>query len=346
MTRSRSGFRNRVRRRLLETDTVRLNELGQEAAAAARLMGDAALLARRIQVESGSVRAKDDESPVTIVDFAVQAVVASRLAARFPDDPLVAEEDAAALREPAAAALLSRVAGAVHTVSPGLAATGLLDAIDRGCGDPAARFWTLDPIDGTKGLLRGGQYVVALALVVGGEVEVGAIGCPRLSLSASGGGEGGVAIAARGRGSWWMSLDGDELSPLVVSTVSDPGGARVATSVEESHSDRGQLEVLRATLGSQAPAILMDSQAKHVIVAAGEADVLVRFPRAGYREAIWDQAAGAILIGEAGGRITDLVGRALDFSTGRRLVQNDGLVASNGRLHEALLRALSPQRPA
>ena len=88
----------------------------------------------------------------------------------------------------------------------------------------------------------------------------------------------------------------------------------------------------------------MDSQAKHVIVAAGEADVFNRFPRAGYREAIWDQAAGAILIGEAGGRITDLAGRALDFSTGRRLVQNDGLVASNGRLHEALLSVLSLQR--
>jgi 3'(2'), 5'-bisphosphate nucleotidase len=321
---------------------VRLSELGQEAAAAARLMGDAALMARRIQVEASGIRAKDDASPVTLVDFAVQAVVSSRLAAAFPDDPLVGEEDAAALRDPAAAALLSRVAGAVHTVSPGLDVPDLLDAIDRGRGDPAARFWTLDPIDGTKGLLRGGQYVVALALVVGGEVEVGAIGCPRLSLSAAGGEEGGVAVAVRGRGSWWMSLDGDELSPLKASPVSDPRAARVATSVEESHSDRGRMEALRSALGSQAPAILMDSQAKHVIVAAGDADVMVRFPRASYREAIWDQAAGALLIREAGGKITDLAGRPLDFSTGRRLQNNEGLVASNGVLHEALLKRLSP----
>ena len=42
------------------------------------------------------------------------------------------------------------------------------------------RFWTLDPIDGTKGFLRGEQYAVALALIVGGEVVVAALACPNL----------------------------------------------------------------------------------------------------------------------------------------------------------------------
>lgn len=319
---------------------MRLSDLGETAAAAAGMMRDAALMARQIQMDSSLVHAKGDLSPVTVVDFAVQAVVSSRLAARFPDDSLVGEEDASALREPASAALLSRVAAAVHVVSPDLDNTALLDSIDRGRSEPGARFWTLDPIDGTKGLLRGGQYVVALALVVGGEVHVGAIGCPRLSLSAAGSGEGGVAVAARGRGSWWMPFDGDGLTPLRASPVSDLAAARIATSVEESHSDRGQLESLRSAIGSQAPPILMDSQAKHVIVAAGDADVLVRFPRTGYREAIWDQAAGALLIAEGGGRITDLAGRPLDFSTGRRLERNVGLLASNGRLHDRLLQMM------
>jgi 3'(2'), 5'-bisphosphate nucleotidase len=319
---------------------VNVLQLGEEAAAAARLMRDAALMARHVQLAlaSGGVRSKDDASPVTVVDFAVQAVVSSRLAARFPGDPLVGEEDAAALREPGAAALLARVTEAVHTVSPALDTAALLEAIDRGLADPSDRFWTLDPIDGTKGLLRGGQYVVALALIVQGQVEVGAIGCPRLSLF--GGGEGGVAVAVRGGGSWWMGLGDDQLTPLRASSVSDPSAARVATSVEESHSDRGQMEALRAAIGSRADAILMDSQAKHVIVAAGEADVMVRFPRPGYREAIWDQAAGALLIEEAGGKITDRAGRRFDFSTGRRLERNDGVVASNGRLHDTVLRML------
>ena len=153
-----------------------------------------------------------------------------------------------------------------------------------------------------------------------------------------------MAVAARGRGSWWMPLEGGELSPLRVSAVSNPAAMRVAHSVEESHSDRGTLEALRAALGVQAAPVLMDSQAKHVSVAAGVADLLVRFPRQGYREAIWDQAAGAIIIEEAGGRVTDLAGRPFDFSTGRRMTANEGLVASNGWLHDAVLGVLARQR--
>jgi 3'(2'), 5'-bisphosphate nucleotidase len=325
---------------------VRLSELGAEAAWAAQVMADAARLARHIQVEAGGVRAKADTSPVTLVDFAVQAVVARRLAVRFPDDLLVGEEDAAALRDPAAGALLSRVAAAVHVVDPDLSVDAMLDAIDRGRGEPGARFWTLDPIDGTKGLLRGGQYVIALALVVEGQVQAGAIGCPRLSLPVGGrverdGVEGGVALAVRGRGSWWMPLGSDEIAPLRVSDVSEPTRARIAHSVEESHSDTNRLNELRAALGIQAPPVLMDSQAKHVMVAAGEADLLFRFPREGYREAIWDQAAGTLLVEEAGGRMTDLGGRPFDFSTGRRMTANDGVLASNGRVHEAVLEALA-----
>lgn len=320
---------------------MRLSELGREAEAAARLMGQAARLARTIQVNAAGRATKADESPVTLVDFAVQAVVAWRLATQYRDDPLVGEEDASALREPTAAALLARVVEAARRAEPRLEVEELLNAIDRGRGEPGARFWTLDPIDGTKGLLRGGQYVIALALVVEGQVQAGAIGCPRLALSRSGGSEGGVAVAARGRGSWWMPLDGDEVSPLRVSDVADSAQARIAHSVEESHSDTGRLNALRAALGIQAPPVLMDSQAKHVMVAAGEADLLFRFPRAGYKEAIWDQAAGTLLIEEAGGRVTDLAGRPFDFSTGRRMVNNDGVLASNGVLHEAVLDALA-----
>ncbi|HON00440.1 MAG TPA: inositol monophosphatase family protein, partial [Acidobacteriota bacterium] len=84
-------------------------------------------------------------------------------------------------------------------------------------------------------------------------------------------------------------------------------------------------------------------QAKYGLVATGKADFLVRLPsadRPDYREKIWDHAAGALVVEEAGGRVTDLAGRSLDFSTGRRLEHNRGLVASNGRLHQAILESL------
>jgi 3'(2'), 5'-bisphosphate nucleotidase len=87
----------------------------------------------------------------------------------------------------------------------------------------------------------------------------------------------------------------------------------------------------------------MDSQAKYAVLAAGEGEVLLRLlspTRPDYREKIWDQAAGSIVIEEAGGRITDLDGKSLDFSHGRTLAANRGVVATNGRLHDAVLDAL------
>ena len=59
-----------------------------------------------------------------------------------------------------------------------------------------------------------------------------------------------------------------------------------------------------------------------------------------YREKIWDQAAGLICLQEAGGTVTDLDGKALDFTQGRRLESNRGVLASNGYLHDAALEAL------
>jgi len=87
----------------------------------------------------------------------------------------------------------------------------------------------------------------------------------------------------------------------------------------------------------------MDSQAKYAVLAAGGGEVIVRLlsPKLpDYREKIWDQAAGALVLEEAGGRITDLDGKPLEF-TSRVLVNNRGVLASNGHLHEALLKSLA-----
>lgn len=85
----------------------------------------------------------------------------------------------------------------------------------------------------------------------------------------------------------------------------------------------------------------MDSQAKHVTIAAGSSDLLMRFPPdPGFHDAVWDQAPGSLLIEEAGGRVTDLAGQPLDFTSGRRLLRNTGIVASNGLIHGAVLEAV------
>jgi 3'(2'), 5'-bisphosphate nucleotidase len=87
----------------------------------------------------------------------------------------------------------------------------------------------------------------------------------------------------------------------------------------------------------------MDSQAKYAVLASGQGEIYLRMLSASqpdYQERIWDQAAGSLIIQEAGGRVTDLDGKDLDFSQGRTLANNRGICATNGVLHERTLDAI------
>lgn len=301
----------------------------------------AALLARRIQAEMVTpALTKSDRSPVTVADFTVQALVARRLMQAFSEDPLIAEEDSSTLRD---TPLLGQVTAFLQDFLPGATAQEVCDWIDRGGAETGAtsRFWLLDPIDGTKGFLRDGQYAVALALVVDGQVQVGVLGCPQWHF---GDYVGCLVYAVRGQGAWATSLEGNRPPVrLQVSGCSDPSQARLLRSFEAGHTNVGQIEQCAAALGIRAQPVLMDSQVKYAVLAAGQGDLMLRLLSAdqpGYREKAWDQAAGTLVVQEAGGRATDLDGRPFDFTTGHELVHNRGVLVSNGRLHEAALRAL------
>ena len=87
----------------------------------------------------------------------------------------------------------------------------------------------------------------------------------------------------------------------------------------------------------------MDSQAKYGAVARGEADFYIRMPSPktpDYREKIWDHGAGKIVVEEAGGRVTDIVGKDLDFTRGRKLEDNRGVLVSNGLFHDKIVEAI------
>ena len=133
---------------------------------------------------------KKDTSPVTVADFASQGIVCAKLADYRADDALVGEESADALREPEQAALVEVVAGSVcAALGRDASQDQVLSWIDRGSAPAQGdRYWTLDPIDGTKGFLRGAQYAVALGLIEGGEVVLGVLGCPNLPLDDGRGG--------------------------------------------------------------------------------------------------------------------------------------------------------------
>jgi len=305
-------------------------------------------LVRRVQTEMVSpALTKNDKSPVTVGDFAAQALVASMLKQAFPDDQLVAEESAVALMEEASSATLQQVTSFVSPELGGVNAEEVCQLINRGASDGADRFWTLDPIDGTKGFLRGEQYAVALALIIDGKVVLGALGCPNLNSAGEQdmGGVGSVFVAQRGAGTWasTMELADQKFQRVMVAEQKDIHAARVLSSVEAGHTNRGKIDELTDELQVGGEPVRMDSQAKYAVLACGGGELLVRMispSMPDYEEKIWDQAAGSIVVEEAGGRVTDLDGKPLDFSHGRTLVKNRGVLVSNSKLHDVVLAGL------
>lgn len=307
----------------------------------------AALLVREVQAELVTAAlTKNDRSPVTVADFASQALTGFLLQQTFPEDCLVAEESSAALRTPEAAETLEQVCHFTGRHTPAADPETICNWIDYGRVDHARRFWVLDPIDGTKGFLRGEQYAVALALVEDNQVRIGVLGCPNLAdaFRPDTGGSGSLVIAVRGEGTWVTPLDTEsEFVRMVVSKRTDPAEARILRSVESGHTNIDQIDQFAAALKTQADPVPMDSQAKYAVLAAGKGEIILRLlspSRPDYREKIWDQAAGSIVLEEAGGRISDLDGKPLDFSLGRTLANNRGILATNGLLHEPALAAL------
>ena len=303
---------------------------------------------RRVQFAiTDEVLEKDDKSPVTIADFASQAMICRELDLAFPNDPIIGEEDSAGLRTPEQKLFLERIREELAGVGLLAGTEDICGWIDRGCAQGTHdRFWTLDPIDGTKGFLRGEQYAISLALLIEGKIQVGVLGCPNLApdggqVSREEASSGALFYAVRGGGAWVVSPDAlNHPKPIRVRDVRDASKARVCESVESGHTSQSRSQQMAEILGITAPPLRLDSQAKYATVARGEAEIYLRLPsRKGYQEKIWDHAGGVFLVLEAGGQVTDVHGRELDFTHGDQLKMNQGVIVTNGLLHEAVLAA-------
>ncbi|KAL9604656.1 MAG: hypothetical protein Q9219_000376 [cf. Caloplaca sp. 3 TL-2023] len=311
---------------------------------------------------------KDDASPVTIGDFGAQALIIAAVRHSFPSDEIVGEEEASSLREKTGLAeqifelvqgsKLDDAAAEEELGGPVKDVEGMLGAIDEGRskGGDKGRIWALDPIDGTKGFLRGGQYAVCLALIVDGDVKVGVLGCPNLPvddaapISADVGGAGeeegrGVLFAAvQGEGATSRPLTKGALAAekkISMKAVEDISQATFCESVEAGHSSHGDQAEIAKRLGITKESVRMDSQAKYGSIARGAGDLYLRLPvRKDYEEKIWDHAAGDLIVREAGGEVTDAEGKPLDFGVGRTLKRNKGVVAAPKGVHGIVLKAV------
>ena len=306
---------------------------------------------------------------MTIGDYGAQALIIQAIRHNFPEDEIVGEEDASTLRENQSltdqiwelvkAAKLEDSAAEQDLGGPLESPEQMLQAIDAGnsSGGSKGRIWALDPIDGTKGFLRGGQYAVCLALIEDGDVKVGALACPNLPVDDSaplsadvgeegsdGAGRGVLFAAVSGSGATSRPLGLGVLQssqPIGMKDVPDITQATFCESVEAGHSSHGDQAAIAKKLGITKESVRMDSQAKYGSIARGAGDLYLRLPvRADYQEKIWDHAAGDLIVREAGGKVTDADGKPLDFGKGRTLKDNKGVVAAPTPIHQQVLDAV------
>ena len=125
-----------------------------------------------------------------------------------------------------------------------------------------------------------------------------------------------------------------------VSEREEPSIVRLVESYEQDEASNQLMARVREAAGLQAAASeAYDGMVKYALIAAGAADLFVRTPRGRSPHKIWDHVAGTALVRAAGGKVTGLQGEPVDFTRGTEL-PNEGLLVSNGRLHERVLQAL------
>lgn len=312
---------------------------------------NACQIARTVQRDIEGIRqiTKDDRSPVTVADFAVQAMIAMALRDAFGEVAMVGEESAGVLRSDEQSQVRQAVVDAVSTCRPGVTEDEVLDAIDLGGHDGAAEaYWTLDPIDGTKGFIRGQQYAIALGRIEDGRVVLGVMGCPNLPLDRSKGFEqadpqGAIYTAIAGQGAWEYSPSSADAhaTRIHAATEMPAAGMRVCESVEKEHTKQSDTQRIVDLLGGAGEPVRLDSQCKYAVVARGQADAYLRMPTSHeYVEKIWDHAAGSLIATESGAIVTDITGNELDFSHGKRLEANRGVICAAEHLHERIINAI------
>lgn len=267
------GTRAAVASETLFDVSTDVESLVAEASDIARAAGELTL--RFFRRADLTVDAKSDGTEVTEADRGAERLVRERLAAAHPHDAVFGEEEGGAVR----------VGG---------------------------RTWIIDPIDGTRGFVRGVPlYATLLALVDDDGPLVGVIELPALGLTMA---------AGRGVGCW---LNDQRCS---VNDHAELDGALVNTSSYETFDDDALLGLRR----SGAMMRTWGDAYGYFLVASGQAEVMVD-PIC----STWDLAPMPVILDEAGGRFTDLGGYA-SFTNGHGL-------ATNGRLHEPMLGVMGRQ---
>ena len=232
-----------------------------------------------------TVEQKPDHSPVTEADRAAEAAILKHLARLAPAVPVIAEEACAAGHLP----------------------------------DVAREFFLIDPLDGTKEYVRGGDdFTVNIGLIRDHAPAVGVVFAPALNR---------LHVGVAGKGAWSAEVVAGRLGPRRAIRVR-PAPAAIDVVASKSHrTPETDAFIARYQVGELVSA---GSSLKFCLVAEGRADL---YPRLGTTMQ-WDTAAGDAVLRAAGGRTLTLDGVALPYgpsgAVGVDAFRNPWFVATGG----------------
>jgi len=199
---------------------------------------------------------------------------------------------------------------------------------DDGSRLGSRRVWMVDPIDGTRDFIRGQTgYVVMIGLCLDGRPVLGVVAHPSTGAVWSG----VVGQAA------WREQPGGTRTPVQTSPLAEPPGVRIVVSQSRRSP---QIDAFRRALGVTDEMTVGSVGLKVALVAQGERDLYL-YP--GEQTKLWDTCGPEAILIAAGGRMSDMDGRPLDYGKAD-LNNRSGVVASNGPLHDHVIRALAVAR--
>lgn len=260
----------------------------RELEIARTLAREAGALVTRLRAAPLDIELKPGDEPVTIADRSANELIVRELQGQFPDDAMISEE--------------------------------LPPTPNAGT---ARRLWLVDPIDGTKDFIRGGDgFAVMIGLAIGGTPCVGVVYQPTIDRMFFATPDGAFVDTA------------GTCVPLAVSSVATAGQARLVASASHRSDD---IDRVKSQLGIDDEHNVGSVGVKLGLIAMGVRDLYVN---PAPKTKAWDTCAPEAILTRAGGRLSDLFGEPIAY--GGQLGHPRGLVASNGRIHDEVVAKISP----
>ena len=269
---------------------------------------------------------KEDDSPVTIADYATQIYIINKILEQFPEDQIIAEEDDNSFIDNKAKRSINSCYKALN-IGENINIEKTLMIKDK---KKTSRQWTVDPIDGTKGFQKGLSYAIGVGFMKKSDPKICAIAVPNYKKFGN-----TSFFAEKDKGSKFAT-NISEFKPIKVSHQSQLKQAKLCHSL---HYDEPWVMdfAKRAEITNF---IQIDSMTKFCMIADGTADLYVK-PMNKSRSFAWDFLPGILLVQEAGGTVSDLRGNKIEFNNDKCIVSTPGLIASNSIIHNDIIAKLN-----